>query len=459
MDDFVIENGMLKKYTGTAMDIIIPESVIAIDMRAFGPCREKLQSITLSAGITIIPEYAFSYCENLQSVTLPESLTVIGRYAFWNCRNLQSITIPEGVISIDAHAFDSCDNLQHVTIPESVTTIRQWAFGDCEKLTIHAPRGSFAEAYAKRKRIPFLAEKREKTIAKGQGILLGKAIVVTGDLEYFPEDGPYPQRIKFRNLVEKHDGKLTSSISGKTSYLVCNNRRSGTVKVRQAREKNIPIITEKEFLAMLGESRTLEGFEVKGATLSRYHGTATELVIPEWVTDIADWTFSNCENLQSITIPETVERMGDEVFYGCDNLRCITLLGKVQDGVAFGVPRNQTLELVAPNVPLAIWKRYGLMFVAGLGFLTHRKLYTNAAIVAEYEKYIEPRYKKAMEQLWKTDPVEAVQFYAEKGKITLINFDSVFLQPALESNATQCVAFLLDWKNRHLLAKADTYRI
>ena len=149
MDDFVIENGMLKKYTGTAMDIIIPESVIAIDWRAFGHCSEKLQSITLSAGITIIPEYAFSDCRNLQSVTLPESLTVIGRYAFLNCRNLQSITIPEGVISIDAHVFDSCDNLQHVTIPESVTTIRQWAFGDCEKLTIHAPRGSFAEAYAK----------------------------------------------------------------------------------------------------------------------------------------------------------------------------------------------------------------------------------------------------------------------------------------------------------------------
>ena len=227
----------------------------------------------------------------------------------------------------------------------------------------------------------------------------------------------------------------------------------------------------------------MDDFVIENGMLKKYTGTAMDIIIPEsviaidrrafWhcseklqsitlsagITIIPEYAFSNCENLQSITIPETVERMGDEVFYGCDNLRCITLLGKVQDGVAFGVPRNQTLELVAPNVPLAIWKRYGLMFVAGLGFLTHRKLYTNAAIVAEYEKYIEPRYKKAMEQLWKTDPVEAVQFYAEKGKITLINFDSVFLQPALESNATQCIAFLLDWKDRHLPTKADTYQI
>ena len=89
--NFVILEDVLKKYTGTAMDIIIPESVTAIDKRAFWHCSEKLQSITLSAGITIIPEYAFSDCENLQSVTLPESLTVIGSYAFWNCRNLQSI--------------------------------------------------------------------------------------------------------------------------------------------------------------------------------------------------------------------------------------------------------------------------------------------------------------------------------------------------------------------------------
>ena len=44
-------------------------------------------------------------------------------------------------------------------------------------------------------------------------VLEGKTIVVTGELVHFPEHGKYPQRVKFRKLVEKHGGKLGASVS------------------------------------------------------------------------------------------------------------------------------------------------------------------------------------------------------------------------------------------------------
>ena len=100
MSDFVIENGVLKKYTGEGGDVVIPE------------------------GVTAIGNLAFSYCKNLQSIVIPEGVTKIGREAFEDCTNLQSIVIPESVNEIGDFAFISCSNLQSVVIPEGVAEIR-----------------------------------------------------------------------------------------------------------------------------------------------------------------------------------------------------------------------------------------------------------------------------------------------------------------------------------------------
>ena len=90
-------------------------------------------------------------------------------------------------------------------------------------------------------------------VSENAGSIQGKVIVVTGDLVHFPERGKYPERIKFRALVEKHGGTLGSSITSKTDFLVCNDVNSTTTKAQQARAKKIPIITEQQFLDMLGE--------------------------------------------------------------------------------------------------------------------------------------------------------------------------------------------------------------
>lgn len=44
-----------------------------------------------------------------------------------------------------------------VVIPEGVTSIGENAFSNCPNLTIHAPAGSCAEAYAKENKIKFEA--------------------------------------------------------------------------------------------------------------------------------------------------------------------------------------------------------------------------------------------------------------------------------------------------------------
>lgn len=45
-----------------------------------------------------------------------------------------------------------------ITIPDGVTNIGEHAFEYCRKRNIHAPKGSYAEKYAKDNNIAFVAE-------------------------------------------------------------------------------------------------------------------------------------------------------------------------------------------------------------------------------------------------------------------------------------------------------------
>jgi len=137
--------------------ITIPDGVRSIGDRAFEECT-NLTTITIPDGVTSIGEYSFSGCENLTTITIPESVTSIGEHAFYSCTNLTAITIPEGVTSIGEEAFRWCEKLTTITIPDSITSIGYRAFSYCKNLTIHAHTGSYAEKYAKKNKINFVAE-------------------------------------------------------------------------------------------------------------------------------------------------------------------------------------------------------------------------------------------------------------------------------------------------------------
>ena len=82
-EEFVIKNGILKRYNGAGGDVTVPDGVSRIGKRAFFCCIE-LESVTLPSGVTKIGDEAFSSCLTLKSVRLPDSVTEIGTGAFCN---------------------------------------------------------------------------------------------------------------------------------------------------------------------------------------------------------------------------------------------------------------------------------------------------------------------------------------------------------------------------------------
>lgn len=147
----------------------------------------QVQKYVLGDSISVIGDYAFSYCGNLKTIIIPDSIKSIGKGAFNECSSLQyntssnvsylgnttnryvvliksnststscsvnakckiiysnafsgcstlkSITIPDGVISIGSNAFYGCSNLISVVIPNSVTSaIGEQTFEGCSALT------------------------------------------------------------------------------------------------------------------------------------------------------------------------------------------------------------------------------------------------------------------------------------------------------------------------------------
>ena len=109
--EFVIENGVLTKYTGPGGAVVIPEGVTEIGRQVFQGCT-GLTSITLLKGsqLTSIGNNAF-YNTGLTDITLPEGLTTIENRTFYQCSSLTSVTLPEGLESIGEYAFRYCTDL------------------------------------------------------------------------------------------------------------------------------------------------------------------------------------------------------------------------------------------------------------------------------------------------------------------------------------------------------------
>ncbi|WP_073963041.1 NAD-dependent DNA ligase LigA [Mediterraneibacter gnavus] len=69
--------------------------------------------------------------------------------------------------------------------------------------------------------------------------------VITGSVEHFAN------RREVKEIIESRGGKVTGSVTGKTNYLINNDVQSASSKNKKAKELNVPIISEAQFLEML----------------------------------------------------------------------------------------------------------------------------------------------------------------------------------------------------------------
>ena len=76
-------------------------------------------------------------------------------------------------------------------------------------------------------------------------IFAGMNFVITGTVNHFAN------RNEVKAVIEERGGKVTGSVTSKTNYLINNDTTSNSSKNKKAKELNIPIISEEDFLEML----------------------------------------------------------------------------------------------------------------------------------------------------------------------------------------------------------------
>ena len=148
--------------------------------------------------------------------------------------------VGERAAKLLANRFGSIDALMNATAEELVE-VDEIGPKVAESITFYFSVPANRERMAKMQR---LGVAPTHVAAVRGDRLAGKTLVVTGTLARFSRD-------EIHKLIEREGGKPSGSVSAKTSYLVAGEAAGS--KLEKARSLNVPILTEDEFLAMIGD--------------------------------------------------------------------------------------------------------------------------------------------------------------------------------------------------------------
>lgn len=142
--DFVIKDGVLKKYQGNEPVVIIPDTVKEIGYGAFAG-NKTLLKVFMPDSVEKMENAVFNECENLMEIRFSHSLKEIPAHTCSNCFALEKVIIPEGVTNIGDGAFTSGNvpmSYSEIKFPKTLKSIEMDAFKNNDSVTeINLPDG------------------------------------------------------------------------------------------------------------------------------------------------------------------------------------------------------------------------------------------------------------------------------------------------------------------------------
>jgi DNA ligase (NAD+) len=147
--------------------------------------------------------------------------------------------IGERAAKILAERYQTIDALMNATTEELVN-VHEIGPKVAEAITFYFSVPANRERIEKMQRLG--VRPTHTAVATGDR-LAGKTVVVTGTLSRYSRD-------EIHKMIEREGGKASGSVSSKTSYLVAGE--SAGSKLEKARSVGVEVLSEDEFLALLG---------------------------------------------------------------------------------------------------------------------------------------------------------------------------------------------------------------
>lgn len=289
----------------------IPTDIDAIGYGAFRGC-SGLTSISIPKNIQKIGQLAFMDCTGLTNVRIGEGVSEIPYSCFGGCSSLTNVVIDESVESIGSSAFINCTSLPSITIPSNMNSIGSHAFWNCKGLKevhslIKAPFTLIYDAFSNYD-IPLY--------------------VPTGTKEKYEATASWN---KFQQIIEDNEAPLIE-VDGNTFTAKTVEGIEMTFKILSTEEKTCQVgIGVNDELIMVPAvayetsghvtiPALARGYTVKeiGKGAFMYLEGITSVNIPDNVTYIDWYAFSDCYRLESVNIPKCIEWIGDCAFRYCN---------------------------------------------------------------------------------------------------------------------------------------------
>ncbi len=395
MANFIIENGILVKYTGTDTDVIIPDEVTAIGEGAFFQC-VAMKSFTVGGNIKSIDAQAFKSCTGLENIILPNGVTNIGHEAFLGCKSVRNIVIPDSVTNIDVFAFALCNSLQSLTIGNGIQHISKSAFPGKMRLSkcVLAPdsqdeeQGKILMNALKTENLafPFLFDAMETNdfilkklksqitskkfreefvpslIRQNDSAVFAKLLSLikkmpAEEIDTYIEKAQNSAEIKA--MLMEYKNRLYTKKTMETKKEIQMEKDSATREKSLADyRKNFKIVKDDDIYKITGykgESETIViPASIKGLPVviadKAFENCARirEVLIENGVKSIGACAFKDCTNLHSVSIPDSVTAIGDYVFTGCSALKTAALpngLTVISDYTFHGCSTLQSINI------------------------------------------------------------------------------------------------------------------
>lgn len=264
------------KYRNDVTTVIINEGITTIGYGAFMDYK-NIRKVTIPNSVKSIKDFAFENCNSLNNVVIPNSVVSIKTQAFYNCESLSNIKLSNSLTDIWENAFAKCISLKNITMPNSVDFIGKGAFAECTKLN---------------------------------------KIEIPNSTEYIGESA----FLKCINLAYVYISKAVKDI-GETCFYHCTNLKT--------------INVDKENKFYYSENGVLY-YKDKQTTDLLFYSPAnadTSFSVPDGVNKISNYAFSDSK-LKSIYISKSVKTLEMETyntsysfytFSNCDELESINV--------------------------------------------------------------------------------------------------------------------------------------
>ena len=209
---------------------------------------------------------------DMKSHPLLSQVTTIGFQAFKDRNSLKTIIFPETLTTIKGYAF-SGSGLESITIPETISSIGDYAFSNCNRL------------------ISASVPKSANTLG----------------IRIF-EDSTNLKEVTYGPTIVK--GELFSGCTSLKKVTLLE----GVTSIEFKAFYNLTGLKEIHFAST---TNTIKGYAFSGSGLE-------SITIPETISYIGDYAFSNCNRLVSASIPKSANSLGISIFENSTNLKEVT---------------------------------------------------------------------------------------------------------------------------------------